>query len=105
MIKPDDLNRKQREHFDIWRELGLSEEAALAALREDGLIQESDHDQLVANFVNLGLSGSAAEIAANGRDGPHRRPASRAVSSDAVTNYQRENEMLVAKVRELAQSL
>jgi hypothetical protein len=40
-VKPEDLNAAQRKQFGVWRELGLSEEAALDALREDGWLSSS----------------------------------------------------------------
>jgi hypothetical protein len=69
MIKKEDLNRQQREGFDLWRSFGLSEQAALDALIEDGTVTLSPHDQLVRSFRIIGLSEKAAETAARGRGG------------------------------------
>ena len=54
MIKPEDLNQRQRESYDLWRRLGLSEFSAMNALVEDGLLRASEHDQLVVTFRELG---------------------------------------------------
>jgi hypothetical protein len=103
MIKPSDLNRKQREAFNVWRSLGLSESAAMDALREDGLIQESDHDRLVANFVRLGLTASEAEIAAHGRGGRSRTPIGHSTAAASIAEETVESRALVDTVRELAE--
>ena len=66
-MRPDDLRGRARDTYEIWRRLGLSEQAAIEVLRDDGLIPMSDHDCLVANFMRLGLSASEAETAAHGR--------------------------------------
>ena len=104
MTNPADLNRTQCEAFAIWIELGLSESAALGALREDGLIPTNDHDRLVANFVSLGLSASEAEVAADGRDGESRSTHSRTVSPGSIAEGTAESRALIATVREIAES-
>jgi hypothetical protein len=54
----------------------------LRCLAEDGLLEVSEQDQLVATFRNLGLSEGEARIAADDLDGPSRsavgQPASEA---------------------------
>jgi hypothetical protein len=50
MIKPDDLNPKQRKAYGTWVSLGLTHDAAVTALQEDGLLQTTEHDQLTKTF-------------------------------------------------------
>jgi hypothetical protein len=81
MIKPNDLNREQREAYDTWRAIGLTESAALAALVDAGLIRLSEEDKLARRFQDIfGLSESAAQRAVDGRDGPTRRASGTPVS-------------------------
>jgi hypothetical protein len=98
------LNRKQREMFDVWVELGLSESAALDALREDGLLPSaSDHDRLVETFKDLGLSQSAAETAAHGR-GP--RPvngmAAQSTAATVAETLQNNRRRLIENIERIA---
>jgi hypothetical protein len=106
MIKPGDLNRKQREMFDTWRSLGLSESAAMDALREDGLVAMSDHDRLVANFVSLGLSASEAETAAHGR-GPRlaRGTTTRSPGVTVAETLQDNRQRLIENIERIAQQI
>jgi hypothetical protein len=53
----------------MWRSLGLSEQAAMNALIEDGVITLSEDEHLAQRFQRLfGLSEAAARTAAGGRD-------------------------------------
>jgi hypothetical protein len=101
-MRPEDLRGSARDSYHMWRELGLSERAAMNALVEDGLVAMSAQDCLVENFKNLGLSESEAEIAADGRHGPSRWPASTSARSVAETTV--ESRALVSTVREVAES-
>ena len=102
IVKREDLSPEDRRVFDTWRDLGLSEQATVGVMREDGLIAMSDHDHLVVNFKSLGLSESAAEIAAQGRDGPSRRHIGASPSAASIAERAVESRALVNTVRELA---
>jgi hypothetical protein len=104
-MRPDDLHGGARDSYDTWRRLGLSEQAAMDVLREDGLLPpESDHDRLVANFMMLGLSASEAEVAAVGRDGTRRRHVGAPPSTASIAERTAENRALVSTVQELAEA-
>jgi hypothetical protein len=80
MIKPDGLTPKQRQTFNMWRRLGLSEQSSLRAMEQDGQIPLSEDERQARMFSEIfGLSPSGARRAVEGRDGPSRRPASRPV--------------------------
>ena len=63
-----DLRGEDLERFHVWRGLGLSEASALRQVVEDGAAGDG-FDQMVRTFRGMGLSESAAQIAAVGRDG------------------------------------
>jgi hypothetical protein len=78
-MQPEDLNPEQRSAYNVWRWMGLSESAALNALREDGLLQTTDHDQFTEMFRKVfGMSEGAARVAADGRAGRSARSVSEA---------------------------
>jgi hypothetical protein len=61
----------------MWRRLGLSEESAMRALEQDGLITLSEDEKFARSLQETwGLSRAAAEIAARGRDGSNRAASS-----------------------------
>jgi len=77
VIKPEDLNAKQRQTFNMWRRLGLNERSSLLAMEQDGQITLSEDERRVRTFSEVfSLSEAAARRAVEGRDGPSRRPAS-----------------------------
>jgi hypothetical protein len=102
VIKPDELSGAARESYDMWRRIGLFEQAALDSVIEDGLVPLSDHDQLARTFRQLGLSQQAAESAADGRDGPSGRPVSEASRPGPQPG---DNQRLIALVEQWASDL
>jgi hypothetical protein len=102
MIKPSDLNPTQRKSYDLWRDLGLTESAAMNALVEDGVIRLSEEEKLARSFRDTwGLSEAQAEIAARGRDsGPSSRPVSESLAG--LRPDPANIPLVVAKVEELA---
>jgi hypothetical protein len=50
MRKPSDLNPTQRKSYDLWRDLGLTEAAAMNALVEDGVVRLSEEEKLARRF-------------------------------------------------------
>jgi hypothetical protein len=90
VTRPEELRGEAADRFGVWRELGLSEASAMAQVRADGLLPAGDPvDQLTEVFREMGLSESAARVAAVGRDGSEftvrrqARAAGGAPSSDA----------------------
>ena len=68
-VRADDLRGAARDSYDTWRSIGLSEQAAMNALIEDGVITLSEDEKLARRFQRLfGLSVEAAKTAACGRD-------------------------------------
>ncbi len=98
--KLGELGPEARRRYDMWRTIGLSEAAAMQALRDDGLLQESAHDRAVEMYRSLGLSGAAADVAASGRDGGRRSVSERSGAGDLQTNA----DALKRKVTELAET-
>ena len=85
-MQPEDLNPEQRSAYNVWRWMGLSESAALNALREDGLLPTTEHDQLTRAFRGVfRMSEGAARVAADGRGGPSVRPVSQVAGRPAVS--------------------
>jgi hypothetical protein len=68
LTRPQGLSEDGARLFDALVELGMSEMQATESLRRDGWIPTSDHDHLLGLFRSLGMSESAAEVAARGRD-------------------------------------
>jgi hypothetical protein len=84
VTRPDDLNPKQREVFETWRSIGLTEAAALNAMVEDGVIQLSDEEKVARNLRGIfpTLTESQSLTAArSGRDSGSARPVSEGSSS------------------------
>jgi hypothetical protein len=103
MRKPSDLNPTQRKSYDLWRDLGLTESAAMNALVEDGVITLSEDEQLARTLRHtFGLSEQAAEIAARGGGGPSSRPVSEASSSWLKPG---DNQRLIALVEQWASDI
>lgn len=98
--KLGELGPEARRRYDAWRTIGLSESAAMQALRDDGLLQESAHDRAVEVYRSLGLSDAAAEVAASGRDGVRRPLSERSGDGDLQANV----DALKRKVIELAET-
>jgi hypothetical protein len=65
-MTPAELTGRALEYYRRWRELGLSEAAALAEVDRSGIALE---ESLYESFRSLGLSERAARIAAQGREG------------------------------------
>jgi hypothetical protein len=107
-MRPDDLRGSAREGYAMWRRLGLSEESAMRALEQDGLITLSEDEKFARSLQETwGLSRAAAEIAARGRDGGSRG-ASSGVSVAELTALRPDpaNVMhVVAAIEELATEL
>jgi hypothetical protein len=106
MIKPDDLTPKQRQTFNMWRRLGLSEQSSLRAMEQDGQITLSEGERRARMFSEVfGLSPSGARRAVEGRDGPSRRPASGPVAEAGRSSSRPEPGdalRVVRKIEELA---
>jgi len=104
MRKPSDLNPTQRKSYDLWRDLGLTEAAAMNALVEDGVIRLSEEEKLARSFRETwGLSEAQAEIAVRGRDGGSSpRPVSEASSSWLKPG---DNERLISIIEQWRQDL
>jgi hypothetical protein len=95
------LDPGQRTAFNLWRTLGLSEEASLRVMQEDGwLPPSSGGDQLVESFKRLGLSDAAAEIAADGPGGPRRRHV--AESREGAAAQEDNRRRLIEQIERLA---
>jgi hypothetical protein len=77
-MRPDDLRGAARGAYDMWRNtFGLSEQSAMRALEQDGLITLTEDEKCARSFQETwGLSRAAAEIAARGRDGGSRAASS-----------------------------
>jgi hypothetical protein len=73
-MRPDDLRGAARDAYDMWRNtFGLSEQRAMRALEQDGLITLTEDEKFARSLQETwGLSRAAAEIAARGRDGGSR---------------------------------
>jgi hypothetical protein len=69
LMRPEDLSGEARDAYRMWHDFfGLSEESALRAVADDGLIETSEFDRAAATFSNIfGLSAAAARVAARGR--------------------------------------
>jgi hypothetical protein len=68
-MRPEDLRGDARDSYEMWRRLGLGEDAAMDALIEDGLVSLTEDEQLARTFQRLfGLSEEAAKTATGGRD-------------------------------------
>jgi hypothetical protein len=70
VIKPADLSAAQRQTFNMWRRLGLSEESSLRAMEQDGVIAVSEEERQARVFRSaFGLTEEGARRAVEGRDG------------------------------------
>ena len=106
MIKPEDLNPKQRKAYGTWVSLGLTHDAAVAALQEDGLLPTTEHDQLTRTFrAVFGMSEGAARIAADGRGGLSVRPVSEIVGRPTAGPKSGDNDRLIRIIEAWAQDL
>jgi hypothetical protein len=94
-MRLEDLNAEQRSAFDMWHNFfGLSEESALAALRADGLVEESARERSESVFCDgFGLSVEGARVAAAGRGG-RSRSVSEGVSDSFETRLRKAEEAL-----------
>jgi hypothetical protein len=73
------LNPKQRAAFDMWRRLGLSEQGALMAMEQDGVIAVSEEERQARVFRSaFGLTeeGARAAVEGRGRGGENAAPVS-----------------------------
>jgi hypothetical protein len=77
-MQRDDLRGAARDAYDMWRNtFGLSEQSAMRALEQDGLITLTEDEKFAQSLQETwGLSRAAAEIAARGRDGGGRAASS-----------------------------
>jgi hypothetical protein len=77
-MRPDDLRGDARDAYDMWRKtFGLSEQSAMRAVEQDGLITLTEDEKFMRSFQETwGLSQAAAEIAARGRDRGNRAASS-----------------------------
>jgi len=101
-MKPGNLNPKQRQTFNMWGNLGLSEQSALRAMERDGQITLSDDKRQTRMFSEgFGLSASAARRAVEGRAGPSVRSVSEPGRSSAAPEPG-DGLRLVAKIDQLA---
>jgi len=69
VTRPEDLRGDALATYRTWRPLGLTEAMALAEVVDAGHVEVDGFDQLAGAFRGLGLSESAARVAAVGRDG------------------------------------
>jgi hypothetical protein len=111
-VKPEDLGWEARRAYDMWREVGLSESAAMQALRDDGVLArdaaargaarsvDPERERLAEAFRELGLSEAVAGAAADGRDGPSR--GSQSGVAESLSAVQAENARLIETVEHLA---
>jgi len=67
--RAEDLRGEALQSYETWRGLGLTESMALAEVVDAGHVEVDGFDQLAGVFRGLGLSESAARVAAVGRDG------------------------------------
>jgi hypothetical protein len=106
MTKSEELRGDARASFDMWRRLGLSEQAAMDALIEDGVITLSEDERQARMFYKVfGLSESEAQRAVDGRDGPSLQPVSEAPRRSSARPEPGDALKLVRKVEELAVDL
>jgi hypothetical protein len=78
-VKPSDLNPKQRAAFDMWRRLGLSEQSALLAMEQDGVIAVSEEERQARVFrsaFGLSVEGARRAVEGRGRGGRNLPPVS-----------------------------
>jgi hypothetical protein len=71
VTKPEDLHGEAWTSFQMWRRFGLSESAAMAELRTDGLLpplSEEEADAKRFQTIFPGMSDAAARDAARGRN-------------------------------------
>lgn len=84
---PSELTGKARDRFDFWHGLmGLSEAAALCAVREDGLLDESGdaYDREISRWRTFGLNEAEARAAVRGREYSSDAAARAGLSETAV---------------------
>jgi hypothetical protein len=69
-MRPEDLRGAARDAYHMWRNtFGLSEQSAMRALEQDGLITLTGDEKFARSLQETwGLSRAAAEIAARGPD-------------------------------------
>jgi hypothetical protein len=101
---------RESELYNTFRDVfGLSREAAsTAALGRDPKPSADPRERTVAAFQALGLSEGAAEIAADGRDGPSRRASGTPVSEAEAANLRPDPAYIghvVRKIEEVASDL
>jgi hypothetical protein len=108
-MRPDDLRGDARDAYDMWRKtFGLSEQSAMRAVEQDGLITLTEDEKFTRSFQETwGLSRAAAEIAALGRDRSNRAASSGAsVAELAALRPDPANVMrVVAAIEELTTEL
>jgi hypothetical protein len=108
-MRPEDLRGAARDAYDMWHNtFGLSEQSAMRALEQDGLITLSEDEKSRRWFQETwGLSRSAAEIAVRGRGGGSRAASSVvSVAELAALRPDPANVMhVVAAIEELAMEL
>jgi hypothetical protein len=66
LMQPKDLPAEARSAFNVWRWMGVSEQAAMDLLRQDGLVEESGLAGSLASIFSL--NEEAAKVAARGRE-------------------------------------
>jgi hypothetical protein len=84
-VRPSDLSGEAASAFRMWHDFfGLSEESAMNALRQDGLVSSSDDDGGLASSLAsiFSLSEGAARVAARGRGSGATNVAGGATSSN-----------------------
>ena len=69
-LRAEDLRGEAADAFRMWHDFfGLSEESALRAVAQDGLVEESEVDGLAGSLASIfSLSEGAARVAARGRE-------------------------------------
>jgi hypothetical protein len=106
-MRPSDLRGEAADAFRMWHDFfGLSEESAMNALAQDGLVPTNGSDRTVNVFRGtFGLSEEGARIAAAGRDGRSARSVSEVAGGSAARPEPGDALRLVGKIEGLAANL
>jgi hypothetical protein len=107
-LRAEDLRGDAADAYRMWRDVfGLSEQSAMHAMEQDGLITLTEDEKFARSFQETwGLSRAAAEVAARGRNGgSSSRPASEARSLASLRPNPSNIQYVVAAIEEIASGL